>query len=172
MNRLWKVTSVAVVLVMALALMGAVSAYAQGPNPDPGAGPMGPCREAGLLDVDQDAMHAAIAEALGMSVADFEAARADGIPLYVIAQEQGVDIEDVRQAMRDVRESAIEEALAAGTITEEQAEWLQSRPGPGGYGYGYGFGYGQGQGQGRQFRGRGFGNGNGYGPGAGMFGQR
>lgn len=46
------------------------------------------------------------------SVAQFEAARAYGTPLYVIAQEQGVDIEDVRQAMRDVREAAIEEALA------------------------------------------------------------
>lgn len=164
MKKFWKITGVAVVLIMALALMGAVSAYAQGPNPDPGTGRFGPCHEAGLLDVDQEAMHAAIADALGMSVTQFEAARADGMPLYLIAQEQGVDIEDVREAMRDVREAAIEEALAAGTITEEQAEWLQSRPGPGGYGYGYGFGRGQGmQGPGRQFRGHGFGNGFGNG---------
>lgn len=169
MKKLWKITGIAVVLVMALALMGAVSAYAQGPNPDPGAPRLGPCHEAGLLDVDQEAMHSAIADALGMSVTQFEAARADGMPLYLIAQEQGVDIEDVRQAMRDVREAAIEEALAAGTITEDQAELLQSRPGPGGYGYGYGFGRGQGlQGQERQFRGRGFGYGNGYGPGNGF----
>lgn len=168
MKKLWKMTGVVVVLVMALALMGAVSAYAQGPNPNPGTARMGPCQEAGLINVDQAEMHAAIADALDMTVADFEAARADGTPLYVIAQEQGVDIEDIREAMRDVREAAIEEALAAGTITEEQAELLQSRPGPGGYGYGYGFGNGQGmQGQGRQFRGQGLGNGNGYGPGAG-----
>ncbi len=152
MKKLWKITGIVVVLVIALALLGTVSAYAQGPNPDRGAGRMGPCHEASLLDVDQEAMHAAIADALGMSVAQFEAARADGTPLYVIAEEQGVDIEDVRQAMRDVREAAIEEARAAGTITEDEAELLQSRPGPGGYGYGYGFG--QGQGQGRQFRGR------------------
>lgn len=177
MKKLWKITGIAAVLVLALVLMGAVSAYAQGPNPNPGTERMGPCQEAGLLDVDQDAMHEAIAEVLRISVADFEAARADGTPLYVIAQEQGVDIDDVREAMRDVREAAIEEALAAGTITEDQAEWLQSRPGGGGYGYGYGFGHGQrmqgqsqGFGQGRQFRGQGFGAGNGYGPG-GMFSQ-
>lgn len=177
MKKLWKISSVAVVLVLALVLMGAVSAYAQGPNPNPGTGRMGPCQEAGLLDVDQEAMHAAIADALGISVTEFEAARADGTPLYVIAQEQGVDIDDVREAMRDVREAAIEEALAADVISEEQAEWLRARPGGGGYGYGYGFGHGQrmqgqgqGQGQGRQFRGQGFGAGNGYGPG-GMFSQ-
>jgi Spy/CpxP family protein refolding chaperone len=171
MKKMWKVAGIVVVLIAALALFGAVAAYAQGPNPTPGAGRMGPCQGGGLLDIDEEEMHAALADALGISVEEFEAARADGTPLYVIAQELGVDMDAVRAAMRDVREAAIDEALAAGTISEAQADWLRSRPGPGGYGYGYGYGPGNGMGYGRQFGGRGFGGGNGYGPGAGMFSQ-
>lgn len=176
MKTLVKVTGIVVVLVVALATMGAVSAYAQGPNPTPGVGRGGPCYEAGLLDIDQADMHAAIADALGISVAEFDAMRAEGTSLFLIAQELGVDIDVIRTAMSDIREAAIDEALDAGTITEEQAEWMRARPGPGGYGYGYGFGQGpqdgtgyrmRGQGRGRQFgtpgAGNGFGPGNGFG---------
>jgi hypothetical protein len=117
-------------------------------------------------------MHAAIADALGITESEFDAMRADGTSLYLIAQELGVDIDTVRAAMNEVRDAAIDEALATGTITEEQAEWMRSRAGMGGYGNGYGYRQGpqDGTGYGMRGRGRGFGGGqfgNGFGQGFG-----
>ena len=175
MKTMKKMITVMALLITALALMGAVSAYAQGPDNAPAYARGGPCREAGLVNVNQADMHAAIADVLGISVTEFEAMRYDeGKSLYLIASELDVDIDAVRAAMNDVREAAIDEALAAGTITAEQAEWMRARPGAGGYAYGYGQGPQDGAGnrmQGRwqsgdrQINGKGVGNGFGGGNG-------
>lgn len=172
MKRLMKITGIGMGLLLILALIMVAPALAQGPNPSSNNGGGGPCQVAGLLDVDPAEMHAAIAEALGVSVEEFEAARAGGTTLFQLAQQLGVEMDVVREAMSAVREAAIDEALAAGEITEAQAQWLKTRPGAGGYGYGYGYrgglqnGHGFGakghmRGQGRQFGGpfggRGFG---------------
>lgn len=110
----------------------------------------------GLLALDQDQMHAAIAEALGMTVAEFEAARDQGQSLVLLAQERGVALDAVRDAMATVRQPAIDQALAEGTLTEQQAEWLSSRPAPGtGAGFGGNMGRGgTGPGLGRANRGQ------------------
>jgi len=93
-------------------------------------GPAGPFygEGPGMNLVDADVMHAAIADALGISVEELDAARAEGTSLVALAEELGVEIETVREAMEAVREDAINQALADGVITEEQAEWLLSRP--------------------------------------------
>ncbi len=161
MKRIAKFMGLALLAATMLALLGAGSALAQRPNPRGS----GPCQESSLLNIDPAQMHAAIAEALGMSASEFEAARAEGLTLLQIAREQGVALEEVREAMGAVREAAIEEALAAGDISAEQAEALRSHPG--GYGYGYGYGArsgprnGQGYGAKGQHRGQGLGMGNG-----------
>lgn len=111
-----------------------------------GAGPFygeGP----GMHLVDAGVMHAAMAEALGISVEELEAALGEGTSLVELAEELGVDVETVRAAMETVRAEAINQALAEGVITEEQAEWLLSRPA-----------FGQGTGP---LNGRGAGNGDG-----------
>lgn len=96
--------------------------WRQGPaGPFYGEGP-------GMHLVDGNVMHQAIADALGISVEELEAAQAEGKSLVALAEELGVDIEAVRTAMQAVREDAINQALADGLITEEQAEWLLSRP--------------------------------------------
>ena len=96
--------------------------WRQGPaGPFYGEGP-------GMNLVDANVMHQAIADALGISVEELEAARAEGTSLMALAEEQGVEIEAVRAAMEAVREEAINQALAEGAISEEQAEWLLSRP--------------------------------------------
>ncbi|RME40575.1 MAG: hypothetical protein D6796_17045, partial [Caldilineae bacterium] len=83
-------------------------------------------------------MHTAIAEALGLSVEEFDAARAEGQTLWQIAEAQGVDMADVRAAMDEVRAQAIQQAVDEGLITQEQADWmLQHEPGgPHGPGFG------------------------------------
>lgn len=142
-----------------------------GPGPRVGDAP-------GLGFVDEAEMHAAIAAALGISVEELEAAQAEGTPLAVLAQELGVELPVVREAMAAIREAAIDQALADGIITAEQAEWLQNRPafgsasgaGMGNHGSGPGWnnspaGRGRGQ-QGRvpdELTGVGSGNGSGFG---------
>lgn len=96
--------------------------WRQGPaGPFYGEGP-------GMHLVDSNVMHQAIADALGISVEELEAAQAEGKSLVALAEELGVDIEEVRAAMQGVRKDAVNQALADGLITEEQATWLLSRP--------------------------------------------
>ena len=145
----------------------------RGPWRHGGGGPGGPFHGegAGMNLVDADTMHAAIAEALGISVEELEAARAEGASLVALAEELGVEMETVRAAMETVREDAINQALADGEITEEQADWLRSRPA---FGHGPMGGNGPFGGQGScdgegPHSGRGPGGGNGMG-GNGRFG--
>jgi hypothetical protein len=72
-------------------------------------------------------MHVAIAEALGMSLEDFEAALAEGKTPYTLALELGVDFADVREAMDSLHAAALEQATADGLITQERANWMQGR---------------------------------------------
>ena len=160
MKKSMRIGSVALVLLIVLALMAATPSLAQSPNPRAGDGL---CQANGLLVIDQAEMHAAIARTLGISVEEFEAARAEGKSLVFIAQELGVEMDAVREAMSAVRENAIDEALATGVISDEQAEWLRTRPGAGEYGYRRGPQNGDGPGARIQRRGQGWGNGAGWG---------
>lgn len=76
-------------------------------------------------------MKAIVAEVLGMTVDELEAARADGQTLVDLAAAQGMDRAAMREAVQVEREAVINQALAEGTITQEQADWLLSHPGAG-----------------------------------------
>jgi hypothetical protein len=78
----------------------------------------------------RDEMHAAVAEALGLSVEELDAAMAEGQTMWQIAEEQGVDPEVIRDAMQDAREEAINQAVADGVLTQEQADWMLGRIAP------------------------------------------
>jgi hypothetical protein len=89
-----------------------------------------------------ETMEAAIAEALGLTVEDLEAAHEEGKTAWDIAQEQGITEEEFSTLMFDARSAALEQAVADGTITQEQADWMQSRwdeMKENGYGPGSGF---------------------------------
>ncbi len=129
---------VAVVGVVALVLGVAGYAYAQDDDPSSpfgwgrfgrhggfghgmkgwdGDGEFGPMHET---------MQAAIAEALGLTVEELEAAREEGTSPWDIAQEQGLTEEEFSALMADARSAAIEQAVADGILTQEQADWMQS----------------------------------------------
>jgi Spy/CpxP family protein refolding chaperone len=132
-------------LVAVGALAGATVAFAQRGVPPTGSGPWsmmggwgghmggrgmmggggGPAMMAGI--VDRDAMHAAIAEALGMSVEDFEAALAEGETPYTLAEARNIEFATVTAAMTETLSAALDEAVAAGRLTREQADWMLSR---------------------------------------------
>ncbi len=135
MNKFLKITGIVAVLVAALALVVVVTgAFAQGPSvPDPtnGAGQMrrgnGAGVGLGVRAVDEADMHAAIAKALGMTVADFEAALAEGKTPFILASELGIDFADIRAAMASLHAEALEQAVAEGLITQERASWMLGR---------------------------------------------
>ncbi len=110
-----------------------------------------------------DMMKTAVADALGLTVEELDAAQADGKRLPEIAAEQGVELSAVQEAVQAAHEAAIAQAVADGLITQAQADQLLARGfgGPGGPrggngGFGGPRGHGGGMGNGR------FGGGNGF----------
>ncbi len=140
MNKYLKIVGV-VAVVAVIALVGAAVAFAQTP-PD-GAGPWngwGHGNGMGLRAADEEVMHAKIAEALGITVDEFEAALAEGKTPYILAQELGVDFAEVRAAMQAAHAEALAQAVADGKITQEQADWMLSHQAQMGARHAYGIG--------------------------------
>ena len=78
----------------------------------------------GLL---HDAMIAAFAEALDLSVDELNTRLSEGETMAEIALSTEMTIEDFRTLMLDVRAQVLDQAVADGTLTQEQADWLKSR---------------------------------------------
>lgn len=123
--------------VAMLALLGAVTvaAFAQSDD-DSGPNWAGPRRMGGpgggiLFEyMDHEGLRAELAEVLGLSPAELEAAREDGTGLFELAEERGVELEDLRAIHDEYFQAAIDSALADGAIDADQAEWLRERRGP------------------------------------------
>ena len=150
MKKFWKVSAIiAVIVVLGGLIVGAV-AFAQGPRNADGTfsprnfasmrghmngqseNPMWGGEKGGhmdgLMSADmEETMHAAIADALGMTEADFEAAMESGKTMFDIAAEQGVDVNTVWDTMQSARDDAMQQAVDDGTITQEQADWMAQR---------------------------------------------
>lgn len=107
------------------AFTGVQTAAAQTVTPRVAAEGRGP--GGGVLAPYEDIIQEKIAEALGISVEEFEAARDAGVTLYDLAEEHGVNFDVVREAMLEGRTEAIKQAVADGVITQEQANWMLLR---------------------------------------------
>ena len=133
-------------LLIALAVVGVVgatSAYAQSPSRDllHGGGPGGG-RGLGLEGLQ------ITAEALNMTTDGLITALRSGQTLEQLAEEAGVDLQEVQDAIQAARAESmrerIQQALDDGSITQEHADWLLEGldkgflGGPGGFG-GFGF---------------------------------
>lgn len=119
--------------VLLVAAAGAGTAYAQSVT-EPGT-------QAGLGDgiygrgqggrmgglILRPYMQAAVAEGLGISVEDLEAAHADGTTGWEIAQEQGLTEAEFIKVMEDARTQALAAAVADGAISQELADAMQAR---------------------------------------------
>jgi hypothetical protein len=156
MERYKKITGIVAVLVALVALTGATVVFAQDTWFPKAAGfygadahldwdgPPGPMPGGGLRWKDQETIHEAIAGALGIGEDELEAAFAEGKTPYTLAEELGVDFEQVQAAMQAARAEAVQQAVEDGTLTEEQAEWILSRQGDVGWHRGGIFGPGPG----------------------------
>ena len=96
-----------------------------------------------------DIMFAAFAEVLGLSVEELETRHEAGETMFEIAESQGLTPETFSDLMFEARALALEQAVAEGLLTQEQADWMQNRwqeMQANGYGPGSGFGTGPCQG--------------------------
>ena len=72
-----------------------------------------------------DYMIAAYAEKLNIPVADLETRLDSGETMAQIALSEGLPFEQFRTLMVEVRIQAINQAVADGTLTQEQADWME-----------------------------------------------
>ena len=121
-NKMSVVIAGLLAALLVVGIIGATNAYAQGPLGTEwhGRGPGG--RGLGLEGLQ------VAAEALGMTTDELITALRSGQTLEEIAEEAGVDLQEVQDAIQaaraeDMRER-IQQALEAGTITQEHADWL------------------------------------------------
>ncbi|MCI0393307.1 MAG: hypothetical protein L0332_33590 [Chloroflexi bacterium] len=132
MRHVRKILGIAAVVVVVVLALGAAVAFAypaaqDGDDPAASAGGNGPCevsREVMAQIIDPEAMKATLAGALGLTVEELEAARAEGQGLVEIAEAQGVERAEVQATMEAARAEAIQEAAGEGLISDEQAECL------------------------------------------------
>jgi hypothetical protein len=114
------------VLVTALGLFAVGTVFAEDPTPTPSAptpwgGAWGRmCRGAGIISD-------AVTELLGMTPEEIFTERSAGKTLSQIANEKGVTDQQVIDAVLAGQQEAIDQAVADGKITQEQADWLVAR---------------------------------------------
>jgi len=133
--------------LLVVGIVGATSAYAQGPN-NPGFGLMdfgrGPGGGRGF-DLGDAELEAA-AKVLGMTADEVSSALQSGKTLQDLADEAGVDIADVQVAIQAVHVTEMRERIAQavedGTMTQAQADWMLEGLDNGYMGGGMGFGHG------------------------------
>jgi hypothetical protein len=74
---------------------------------------------------------ALLAEALGMSVAELQAAYEEGATLSTLMADRGLDAAALREALNEAHNAALARAVADGVVTQEQADELQQDCGRG-----------------------------------------
>jgi hypothetical protein len=108
-----------------------------GGGPGGKGGPMG-----GWMSQYGETMHERMAEFLGMTGDELDAALAEGKTPWQIAEEKGISQEAFAEAMQAIHADILKQAVADGVITQEQADWmldnLQNGPKGGGPGWGGG----------------------------------
>lgn len=130
-----KTILIAVLVLLALGVLGVGVAFAQdGTPPYGGRGPMMQDGSGPLHTF----MAVEFAKKLDLNVNDINNRLANGETMYDIAISAGVAPEEFPAIMTEVRSSALDAAVKANVITQEQADWMKSR----GFGRGGGMGYG------------------------------
>ena len=137
MNKFWKFISIVGLLGLVFGAAGV--AYAQIGSPQPyidqrsGPGMMGGrgrggggmvLGEAGLY---HESMVEIFASELGLSASQLEDRLENGETMWQIAEAQGMSLEEFSAVMLDARSAMLAKAVAEGTITREQADFMGSR---------------------------------------------
>ncbi|MBI3162606.1 MAG: hypothetical protein HYZ23_08855 [Chloroflexi bacterium] len=125
-----KTIFVIALVVLALGVLGVGVVLAQGGTP-PFAG-HGRMMNNGADGAMHTFMVTGFAKKLDLNVNDINTRLADGETMYDIALSAGVTAEEWPTVMAEVRANALDAAVKANVITQEQADWMKTR----GFGHG------------------------------------
>jgi hypothetical protein len=119
-----RIVIVSMIALVALAALSTGVVFAQGNQPPtPPRGPLQGGSEGPLHDY----MVKALAEALGISADQLETRLDNGESAYQIALSQGIAAQDIPALLTAAHAKALDSALAAGVISQQQADWMKSR---------------------------------------------
>lgn len=132
MKKTFVVLAVIGIAVLSLGIAGYAYAQSETPpspnNPNRygmmggrGLGMMGWTGQEGPM---HETMVKAFAEALNLSPEEIEARHDAGETLWDIAVSEGLSPEDIQELMSASHDAALQEAVKAGWLTPEQAEWM------------------------------------------------
>ena len=134
MKKTLLVVSIALILLVTLGIAG--FAYAQSQiQPTPGSpyrqGMMGGFSGQGMMggfNGQYGPMHTymvdAIAEKLGLTSEDVQSRLAAGETMWQIASSTGLSDDQVRTVLGEAHDLALDKAVEAGLLTQEQADWM------------------------------------------------
>ena len=133
MKKWFKFGIVGMLVIGAIAVLVTGVALAQDETqPTPTTPQAQPWGKGAGMDTTRQAGAQAAADALGMTVDEMNTQLWGGKTLADLAEEKGVALADVQAAVqaaiqtaqKDAFQTAIDQAVAAGTITQENADWL------------------------------------------------
>lgn len=170
MKKYLIIAGIVALAILALGVVNLVNAQSETPSPDwnPGFGPgmMGGHRGfggwgEGYRTDEEGPLHeymiAAFAEVIGLSSDEIETRHEAGETMWQIAESEGKSVEEFAEIMIRVRMEVIDQALADGILSKEQADFVRQRWSQrqsGGFGPGSGYCMGEGGGFQRGYRGR------------------
>ena len=123
------------ITMLGLALFGVSSVLAQEPTPPAfpsnpvGRGPRDPFdgQHGGGNGFLKEYMPYALASEFGLTLEELDALHKEGITLREYAQEEGLSSEEFQNKMISARQTALQEAVADGVLSQEQADWMLNR---------------------------------------------
>ena len=118
-----KIIVTSLLVVSVLAVFSVTSVFALGNQPP--VSPRGPL-PGGQEGPLHDYMIQALAEVLGLDAAQLETRIENGETPYDIAIAQGFDASEVPALLAEARTKALDLAVAAGVLTQDQADWMKS----------------------------------------------
>ena len=148
MNKIWKVVTLVGLVVLTLGVTSLV--YAQTDSPQPyenqgygqgmmgGRGRQGGGMVYGEFGPYHDVMVEGFAGSLGLTAAQLEARLEAGETMWQIVEAEGGTWDEFSAIMQANRSAMLDQAVEDGTITQEQAEFMNSRGQMRGSGRGYG----------------------------------
>ncbi|MCE9647919.1 MAG: hypothetical protein K8S20_18140 [Chloroflexi bacterium] len=130
-----KTILVIALVVLGLGVLGVGAVFAQSGTPPFGG--HGPMMQDGTTGPMHTFMVTEFARKVGLNVNDVNTRLAAGESMYDMALSAGVTAEEFPAVMTEVRANALDAAVKAKVITQEQADWMKSRGfGQGGMGNG------------------------------------
>jgi len=137
MNKIWKIASIFGLVALVFGTAGLV--YAQtgtsqpytapgyGPGMMGGRGGLG----GGMHFMDEGPYHevmlSSFAEALGLTVDQLDARLGEGETMWQIAEDEGATRDEFIAIMQEARSSMLEQAVEDGFMSQDQADFMNSR---------------------------------------------